>query len=83
MEMKLIINGVEFVNPSSVVIEVDPDGETVGPWDIEFRGGPLTVRGEKGSALTIRSTAQPAIAPYLILSNGSDPATAGFRFPYG
>lgn len=43
--MKLTVNGVTFDNPDTLLIEVDPAGEEVGPWTIEFRGGPLTVRG--------------------------------------
>jgi len=51
--MRVVIDGVSFENPTKLRIEVAPEGETVGPWQIEIVGGQLTVKGQDEPALTI------------------------------
>lgn len=51
--MRIIINGVVHENPTAMRIEVDPGGETVGPFTIEVAGGLLTFEAtEDRSAMT-------------------------------
>jgi hypothetical protein len=58
--MRIIIDGVEHVNPTELTVRCDPAGEDVPPFTVRFTGGVcrlerLTVTGDENSPTTFLS----------------------------
>ncbi len=78
--MKITVNGVELepLPGQGIVIEIDVDeqGETLGPIEVVHRGGCLTIDGRDKAALLLRTESK--CLPYLIMRTDEPGVTGEF-----